>query len=309
MSAGRPAFQPPDQPGVDLPAVPPSLHADAGTLGAGDRLRYWIAFAGLLLGAAGLGWRTWHGLADDGWPVADTLFLVGAVELALLLGVTWFGLPLIADVGRIVYQRREWTARLTAFGEGAKIQRETATAYARRWYGADPQTQYVAVNDSQVREELAGLQRAIAQLQAQQAAVTVPAPPAGPQHARVEAPPLDAADTRPMTDPRALLGTAYRHGPTRVLIAHAWANRAITHEAMAEGTAPYMQSAEWKDVTALLGEVGILVKTGKTRPWQLAPAYRQATETETHRAVLAALWTAQIDPNRLPGDLHQRDQS
>lgn len=299
-----PAFQPPDQPGVDLPAAPPALQQDTGTAPGGERLRAWAACAGLGLGAVALAWRVGHGLVDDGWPLADTLVWAGAGECLLGIGLLWFGLALVQDLWRLIYTRRLWRAQLDILIQGAATQRKSTEDYGRRWYAAQPKDPApVVVNDQRTRETLARQEAAIARLEAQlSAAQRAPEPGA----ARVETipNPIPDAETRPMVDARALLGGAYRNGPAWKLVQTAYRQAPITNGALVDGG--WMSDDAWRALTRLLAAHGILTRKGKgpTAPYGLAPPYAGAAdEAACHMAVLARLWAVGCGPGDLPGDL------
>lgn len=306
-----PAFQPPDQPAIDRAAVSPALQADDGTRGIGSRLAHGAAFIGLGLLMAGIGWQAARGVTADGWDAGAVWFWAGVAELLCAVVWVWVGLAFIQDAARLIFTLRLWGVQLVNAREDAAAQRKAAGEYGRRWYGTQPTAPPpVVVNDEAQRARLAEHDAAIARIEAQLAASIAPrvdVTPGAQAQASTEAarvaPPADA-DTRPMTDARALLLGAYRNGPAYRFVAAAWRGDDLTARAWTD-----MSSGEWRALTALLGEVGALVKDGQTRPWRLADAARKPAEADTHRAVLGLLWAAGVAHTRLPGDLYQRAES
>lgn len=299
---GRPIIAAPPAPVVDVPLPAPALHLGAARVDWRDS---WGALTGWALALLAGGALTGYGWAAASWPVVG----IGAAAVALAaFRFTLTGMQARSD-WRHEQERRAQEAefravQIAAYADAYAAQVAASAAHSAR-YGKAPRDD---ADPPPVVNPAAALERALAPLSARLDALTAQLSElqTAPQEtrARVE-PPADDQATRQLADDRAArdrLAGAYWNGPAHVLLSAAWAGKPITHEAMAEGSAPYMTSPQWKALTGILGDAGVLTKTGQTRPWHLAAAYRAATESAAHAAVIDRL-VACPDLPALPSDM------
>lgn len=297
---GRPVVAPPLAPARQVPVASPLLPPVLATAPPVDRWHYWRLFCAFGLLLAATGFVLWQGLAA-GWDAGIAGFWAAVAAGVWCAGFGWahrdYSAALRADqIARgaqaqtLAAELAEWQASLET--ERAVLREWSAHEHGpRRPAPAEPgPTLHPSPQEQQAAAVLARLEELTARVEALQ-----PAPlPAAPERTRVAVEPSEQV-TQHLDDPGlALLREAYFDGPAWVLMETAWKGDPITHEAMAEGGAPYMTSGQWKDLTALFGAAGVLRKAGQTRPWQLDPRYKVATEAACHAAVLDQLLAARV---------------
>lgn len=138
LVTGRP-FTPPPAP--DPPAVG-RLQVQRAARSVRERGRWWAAFSGAVMGAAGWAYL-WGFVVPPSAPALLCLALPGA--LCLLAGVAYFGLPLVDEGARWWLWWQSSQQEIGLRWDVARRRLRTEAAYSRRWHREPSKARYVAV--------------------------------------------------------------------------------------------------------------------------------------------------------------------